>query len=187
MAVSKPDKVLGRSIALKSAQKQMQTRASRAAFATLNLTAMVDMFTLLVVFLLANFSATGEVLFITKDIVLPKAVATAELFRAPVISISGQAVSLEGKHVIATDEAARDDVSTLVDLTYMLQETRRVDEQMHPGALFKGTIILHCDEGIAFSIVRKVMYAAAEAGYVDFNYAVMVKKPPTAAEPAEGG
>jgi biopolymer transport protein ExbD len=176
MPIHKPSKVLGRAIALKSAQKQMQSRASRAAWASLNLTAMVDMFTMLVVFLLANFSATGEILFMTKDIVLPKAGATAELIRAPIVSISAKEITAEGKRVIATDEAADPKVTALQDLTFELQELRKAEEMLARSAGgFKGTMILQCDQGVPFSVVRKVMYAAAEAGYVDINYAVMSK------------
>ncbi|MBI5507911.1 MAG: biopolymer transporter ExbD [Deltaproteobacteria bacterium] len=175
MPVKKPQRVLGKSIALKSAQKRIQQRASRAAWASLNLTAMVDIFTTLVVFLLANFSATGEILFMTKEIELPKAQATAEILRAPVISISSSAVSLEGERVYFTEEAARQDVSTLSDITYQLQEMRKTEEILRPGQLFKGTVVLQCDEKIEFNVVRKVMYAAAAAGYVDINYAVISK------------
>ena len=39
----------------------------RSVTAILSLTAMVDMFTVLVIFLLQNYSATGEVLFIPKE------------------------------------------------------------------------------------------------------------------------
>ena len=173
MPVKKPQRILGKSISLKSAQKRIQQRASRAAWASLNLTAMVDIFTTLVVFLLANFSATGEILFMTKEIQLPKAQSTAEILRAPVISISSAAVSLEGERVYFTEEASRADVSTLSDITYQLQEMRKTEEILHPGQLFKGTIVLQCDEKIEFNVIRKVMYAAAAAGYVDINYAVI--------------
>jgi biopolymer transport protein ExbD len=174
MAVHKPGKALGKSIALKSAQKGLQGRSSRAAYASLNLTAMVDMFTLLTVFLLANFSATGEILFMSKDIDLPEADATAQLERAPVVSISKRAVALEGEQVALTDELMRPEVHDVADLTVRLQDLKKAQEMMRPGE-FKGTIIVQCDAAIEFNVVRKVMYAAAEAGYIDVNHAVLSK------------
>lgn len=172
MAVHKPGKALGRSIALKTAQKQVQTRAARSAYASLNLTAMIDMFTILVVFLLANFSATGEILFISKDIQLPEAEATAELMRAPVISISARAVALEGQEVALTEDVERPEVYDIADLTVRLQEMRKTQELLRPGS-FKGSVIMQCDEGVPFNVVRKVMYAAAEAGFTDVSHAVL--------------
>lgn len=172
MAVHKPGKALGKSIALKTAQKQVQTRHARAAYASLNLTAMVDMFTILVVFLLANFSATGEILFISKDIQLPKAETTSELLRAPVVSISSRAIALEGQEVAMTEDIQRPETYDVADLTVRLQEMRKTQELMRPGS-FKGTVIMQCDEGVPFNVVRKVMYAAAEAGFTDVNHAVL--------------
>lgn len=174
MAVHKPTRVLGKSIALKSAQKTLQARVHRTAYATLNLTAMVDMFTLLTIFLLANFSATGEILFMSKDIELPKAEATAQLERAPVVSISARAISLEGQEVLATGDLTGPDASDTTELTGRLRELRDSQEAQHPGS-FKGMVILQCDQDIQFTVVRKIMYAAAEAGYTDVNHAVLKK------------
>ncbi|MEM7678844.1 MAG: hypothetical protein AAF449_22915, partial [Myxococcota bacterium] len=67
-------------------------------------------------------------------------------------------------------------------LTDKLQEMRKVDEMMHPGQPFKGQIIVNCDKDISFKLVRKVMFAAGEAGYINVNYAVLKSNPE-----AEGG
>ena len=48
-------------------------KGRKGSSADLQLTSMVDMFTLLVIFLLANFSASGEVIFMSKEIQLPTA------------------------------------------------------------------------------------------------------------------
>ena len=43
------------------------------------ITPLVDMFVIIVLFLIANFSATGEVLMMTKDIQLPEGVNVKEM------------------------------------------------------------------------------------------------------------
>lgn len=53
----------------------------------LNVTPLVDMFVILVLFLVANFS-NGEVLMMTKDINLPEANNIDELVLAPVVMVS---------------------------------------------------------------------------------------------------
>jgi biopolymer transport protein ExbD len=45
----------------------------KTTYADLLITPLVDMFVIIVLFLIANFSATGEVLMMTKDIQLPEA------------------------------------------------------------------------------------------------------------------
>ena len=63
-------------------------KTKREVAAVLQLTAMVDMFTVLVVFLLQNYNVTGQVLYIPKEVVLPKAQQIKELQPAVVVTIS---------------------------------------------------------------------------------------------------
>src|SRR5262249_289577 len=63
----------------------------------LPLTSMIDMFTILVIFLLMNFSATGEIFFIQKNVKLPEATHSKPLETAPLISISSRGVELQAQ------------------------------------------------------------------------------------------
>src|ERR1700733_16253981 len=63
----------------------------------LPLTSMIDMFTILVIFLLMNFSATGEIFFIQKNVKLPEASHAKPLESAPLISVTAQGVTLEAQ------------------------------------------------------------------------------------------
>ncbi|MCC7382099.1 MAG: biopolymer transporter ExbD [Deltaproteobacteria bacterium] len=149
------------------------------------LTPLIDMFVILVVFLIMNFSATGELVNISKDIVLPKAKTTATLERAPVIQISPQTIAIEGFKVGDSDEVLRDTDLRVPALTDKLQEMRKVDEMMHPGVQFKGQIVINAHKDIDFRLVRKVMMASAEAGYTAINYAVLTTR--GEGEGGEGG
>ena len=137
------------------------------------LTPLIDMFVLLVVFLIMNFSATGELVTVSKDISLPSAVTVEEIERAPIIQISANTIAIEGFKVGDADEILKDEDLRVPQLTDKLQEMRKIDEMMHPGQAFEGKIILSCDKDIDFKLVRKVMMASAEAGYANFNYAVL--------------
>ena len=74
-------------------------RGRKNVVATLMLTSMIDVFAVLVIFLLQNFSATGEMLFIQKDIKLPSAKRAVDLERVPVVTISKEKITLEGEEV----------------------------------------------------------------------------------------
>lgn len=138
------------------------------------LTPLIDMFVILVVFLIMNFSASGELVSISKDIKLPKATTTSDMERAPIIQISANTVAIEGVKVGDSEDLLREDDLRIQDLTDKLQEMRKVDEMMHPGQPFKGQIIINCDKDVDFKLVKKIMYASSEAGYINFNYAVLV-------------
>lgn len=149
------------------------------------LTPLIDMFVILVVFLIMNFSASGELVSISKDIQLPKATTTATLERAPIIQISANTIAIEGVKVGDSEDLLKEDDLRIQDLTDKLQEMRKIDEMMHPGQPFKGQIIINCDKDVDFKLVKKVMFASTEAGYSNFNYAVLVTGGP-AEEGGEG-
>lgn len=140
--------------------------------ADLLLTPLIDMFVILVVFLIMNFSASGD-LTLSNDIDLPEARSVKERERAPVIQISADTILVQDIPVASSDEILRDPSNRIPSLTEKLRKLRGVDEMMHPGQPFKGQIIINCDRAIDFKLVRKVMVAAADAGYVNFNYAVL--------------
>ena len=81
----------------------------KTAMAALNLTAMVDMFTTLVIFLLASFQANGDILFIQKDLELPKAVA------AKILSDRGPVITLFRNEVLMTVANRLDGLLTVID------------------------------------------------------------------------
>ena len=153
--------------ALTGGQKKHMT------IADLLLTPLIDMFVLLVVFLIMNFSASGELVNISKEITLPAAHQVKMLERSPIIAISAKTIAIEGFKVGESEEILRDEDLRVPGLTDKLTEMRKVDEMMHPGQPFKGQIIINCDKEVDFLLVRKVMMASAEAGYASFNYAVL--------------
>src|SRR3984885_6909303 len=66
----------------------------RGAVAVLNMTAMVDMFTVLCVFLLQNYATTNQVLPMPEKVDLPAAHETKELKPSNVVMISNDGIVL---------------------------------------------------------------------------------------------
>jgi biopolymer transport protein ExbD len=58
-------------------------------------------------------------------------------------------------------------------MTDKLLERKRTVTQLLGADKFKGNVIIHADGEIDFRMIKKVMYAATEAGYGSFQYAVM--------------
>jgi len=79
-----------------------KTHGRRSGDLYLNVTAMVDMMMVLVIFLVMNFNASGEMLFLSKDIKMPQAENGGEVTRVPIVAISNKnQLYFEG--VILTD------------------------------------------------------------------------------------
>ena len=169
-------------------------KGKRGVTAVLSLTAMVDMFTVLVIFLLQNYNTTGEILYIAKEVTLPKAASVRELKPAHVVTISAKEIVLD-KDVVATFEEVQAsgpdewNIPKLKEqLTLALQQSKAEHEgklqnkirdvveetkgqsKEDPNAWSKVTI--QADKGIDFLTVKKVMYTVTEAGAGEINFAV---------------
>src|SRR3984957_11943350 len=157
-------------------------KGKKSGNAELQLTSMVDMFTLLVIFLLANFSASGDVLFMSKDIQLPTASHGNELERAPVVAITDNFIGLEGQKVVDVDQIAHDEILNIQQLEDNLRDLKKREEFVHQldkDHQFAGKINIQADKKTHFKIIKRVMYSCAMAGYNQINFATLAGKQDT--------
>lgn len=154
-------------------------RGKRTVYAGLMLTSLVDMFTIIVIFLLMNFSANGEVLYMSKDIKLPDAYHGAQLERAPVISVSADSVTFDGKMLLSTADLEKGDVLNVPELEDALRDEKRRYEQIHandPDHPFKGLVNVQADRRIAFKVIKRVMFACNQSGFGNINFAALSRE-----------
>src|SRR4051794_30210358 len=111
MAIHAPHPQLYKSIKLEATSAKLGKAGRKSLSEALNLVAYIDMMTMLVIFLLMSFSATGEILFMQKNIVLPDAQNWTQLERAPIIAISHDVVTLNGQQVATMDELTKNDTA----------------------------------------------------------------------------
>jgi biopolymer transport protein ExbD len=152
-----------------------------SAAADLNLTPMVDMFTTVVIFLIANFSASGDFMMAQKGLVLPETVAGEMLVeRGPVVTLFQGQVLLEGKPVTSLDQLDEADPG-IPPLMEKLQKVRENEESLmarkgKPRDMskpYEGILVIQADKNEDFELVRKVIHAANSAGWAKLNFAAV--------------
>ncbi len=173
MPIKKPGPRLMMNIKLDVAKKHITKKAGRSVDVALNLTPMIDMFVVLVIFLLMTFSTSGEILFLQKDIELPTATQTDELEQAPVITIGSGQVVIEGKQVGRMDDIAEDENFEIADLSEMLNNLKKQYQQLHPNQTFPGKINIQGHKTVPFRVLKKVMFTCSAVGYSTINFAVL--------------
>jgi biopolymer transport protein ExbD len=173
MPIKKPGPHLMKSVGLKTAKKLLSKKAGRSVDVSLNLTPMIDMFVVLVIFLLMTFSTTGEIVFIQKDIDLPTATQTQELAQHPVIIVGGEQVVIDGVGVGRMEDISEDDNFEIADLSEKLNDLKKKYIQLHPNKKFPGEIIVNGDKDVPFRVLKKVMFTCTSAGYGNINFAVL--------------
>ena len=166
----------------------------RDVVAVLQLTAMVDMFTVLVVFLLQNYAATNQILPISEKIDLPKAKEVRELKPSYVVILSDGFVTLNEEVLGSLSEGTSDTDWTYLPLkekmtelltlaeqggsNFLLAQLRQTaknlsDEGIVNKAPFRVTI--QADLNTEFVDVKKIMYTLTDAGVQEMNFAVLKK------------
>jgi biopolymer transport protein ExbD len=158
----------------------------KSGFADLLITPLVDMFVIIVLFLIANFSATGEVLMMTKDIQLPEAVNVKEVEMHPVVMVSNEQVSISGTIVGRVEDLVKDEYLNIPALEEKLRDMKKQYEDLHSMAGnadggFKGDVNIQANKEVEFKIIKRVMFSCATAGYNNINFAVLTKGGDTAA------
>lgn len=156
-------------------------------FADLLITPLVDMFVIIVIFLLQSFSATGEILFMSKDITLPEAANGADIDRSPVVQVSDTVILLEGEQIALVSDLARDSYWNIPTLEERLRDLKRRYEMLHTGDSaggFKGDINIQANKDVTFKTLKRVMYSCNQAGYTSLNYATMATGGPSTVKPA---
>ena len=179
MAIVTPGKRPGDRVAASKVFGKKFNRTKKNGYASLMLTSLVDMFTIIVIFLLMNFSANGEVLYMSKDIKLPDAYHGAMLERAPVISVSGEAVTFDGRMLLSTGDLEKGDVLNVPELEDALREEKRRYEQIHandPDHPFRGLVNVQADRHIPFKVIKRVMFACNQSGFGNINFAALAKE-----------
>ncbi len=135
------------------ARKQSKEKSRRMLTSGLTLTSMVDMFSLLVIFLLQTFSTSPELMTVSKNVNLPVAVSAKSFEDAPVISVSADEIYVDQKLVGKTSELLKNP-QALVD---RLAELRELWQRTHPDAEFKGHISLQADKDLSGAVVSRLM------------------------------
>lgn len=152
---------------------------SRKKLSGLNLVSLMDVFTILVFFLLAN-SSSSEVLSTPKQIKLPDSVVEAKPRETVVILVSPEAVLVQGEPVIATPdmlESAGEKVTAIRERLEQLERniigisTKTVAESRE--------ITILADKAIPFRALKKIMTTCTDSGYGMISLAVIQKAPQT--------
>ncbi len=157
----------------------------KSGFVSLNLTAMVDMFTILVIFLIQLFKASGEVE-LNDRIHVPKSEA-GEPLEEPgmVVLMDNEGLLLLDNQDIPSEELGTELDATIPGLVKRLTAHREFRERIEgrdQTQPYQGTLIVQADIKTDFLKVRRVLGSANEAGWAKIKF---VTEPTKLLKPGE--
>lgn len=145
----------------------------------LNLTPMVDTFTLILVFLIKSYSSAGDLMSVGKNIVLPSSSSRAVPEPSLQVSITSEAIGVEGKLVADSRAALQGNDMLIPGLLGALQkqvEKSRFISRYNKNVKFEGKAVIQGDKKIPFRLLEKVMYTCGQVGYTSLALAVNQKE-----------
>ncbi len=148
------------------------TRAARRAKASMNLVSLMDVFTILVFFLLVNQGDTQN-LPSPQKVQLPQSVSIKKPKETPVVVVSDTEIIIDGKAVATVDEVVNSKSIMIPALRAQLADIRahaldlRGKEEAHKEVTIMG------DRKIPFKLLKKIMTSCTAAGFETINLAVL--------------
>jgi biopolymer transport protein ExbD len=152
-------------------QKRAERRARNQTGLDMNLVSLIDVFTILIFFLLSN--ATGvELLPSPKAVQLPESTAEKEPKQNVVLVVSGTEILVEGRKIANVADVMKLQGDLIAPLKDEL-DIQAGREMIREAKKDKGkALTIMGDKDIPYQLLRKIMYTAARSSFTDMSFAV---------------
>lgn len=171
--------------------KRMARSHKRKKTQGMNLTSLMDVFTILVFFLLTNTSS-NEALEPPKVITLPDSVVETKPRETVTLMVTDEEILVESKSVVATAdvieseeiiiEAIKQAMISEMDKAILVANAEQgesqegaADNESEEQATLPPEVNILADRTIPFSLLKKVMSSCTDAGYTKVSLAVIQK------------
>ena len=172
-------------MALKKARRSKQK-------SDLNITSMMDMMTIILVFLLKSYSTQDISVAPSEDLELPVSTVDKAPEMAVNLVVTKSRIVVDGVQVLSLTTAPDPDNPGQERVIVPEDEKRgQLINTLHEALLdkaesaknlgtqsgsdehaFKGRLLIQCDKKLPFSILREVMYTAGQAQFSEFKFVV---------------
>jgi len=159
----------------------MRKHHARNRTVALQLVSLMDIFTILVFFLLVN-SSDVQVLPNVKDIQMPESIAEQKPRETVVVLITKHAILVQGTQVATIDEAMNSAGLMIPALqAALMNQNKRFLSQDLAADIEKREVTIMGDKEIPYSLLKKVMATCTQSDYGRISLAVLQRSPATPA------
>jgi biopolymer transport protein ExbD len=146
----------------------------------LRITSMMDILTVLLLFLLKSFVAEGEVVTPAPGVTLPESSSQDTPRASLVIAIAADHIRLGDEVITRLDGSVDGGLGSDLYIDRLGAELQRVRQQQQALAArrgreedFVGKVTIQGDRDLSFAVLQRVMYTCNESGYPDVALAVI--------------
>jgi biopolymer transport protein ExbD len=183
MAAVHPTDELSRLKGKKAIRAFARKMAEPETIKDLNITPMMDMMTIILVFLLKTFTSSSAFIAQDQNMILAPSMTRLQAKQAAMITITKRVVLVEGEAVAPVnngkiDPALKRDgengyyITTLVELLQRLSNKERKVAELTKGK-FEGELMVVADRNTPYRLLTEVLYSCGQAGYANYRLVVL--------------
>lgn len=159
---------------MKSTRRMMRLSRFRSKVSALNLTSLMDVFTILVFFLVMN---SGSEVLDSGGLELPQSVIDAKPTETVVINVGTEEILVQGEPVARVADIIAAGGGDIVPIMTRLAELRDSVIGVRTQVVAESmAITILADKSIPFSVVKQVMSTCTSQGYTRISLAVIQKE-----------
>ena len=136
------------------------------------LTSMIDVMVVLVVFMLLQFVAPDPCACLSRRVNLPFVDHPMDLVDAPLVSVTSDAIFVDGQPVASREDLAGNRVHRIDAMFTLLKGKHELSRTLAPGKDPPTHVILAIDASVPSHLVKSVTMTAAASGYPDIDFMV---------------
>ncbi len=143
------------------------------------LTPLVDIFTILLIFLLMSYSTSGHMTYMAQSVLMPESLTREQLEPAVEISVSTDRIYVDGDVILDDLSEWYETDKLLIPALYETLKLKAVRyrkmEESVPLFRFTGVATVQADKVIPFQFLKKVLYTVDRAEFPNISLAVFQK------------
>lgn len=160
---------------MKNTRRLKRMARAKKHKSSLNLTSLMDVFTILVFFLLVNQSSV-EVIEPPPEITLPDSVVEAGPRQTVIIMVSDKTVMVQGQPIVSIEDILGTKGESIALIRERLVQIKETAIGINTEAVAKSNeVTILADKAIPFKVLKKLMATCTHSGYTRISLAVNQK------------
>ena len=140
------------------------------------LTPLVDMFVILLIFLLLSYSTGGHLMYMARNVLMPESVSREQLEPAVEIAVATDRIYVDGEVIMDDLTEWYTEKKLLMPVLYenlklKALKFKKMEEEV-PLFHFAGKVTIQADKALPFHVLKKVLYTADRADFPRISLAV---------------
>jgi biopolymer transport protein ExbD len=156
-------------------------RRKKIGFVDLDITSLLDILVILLVFLLKSYNASGIVLDVPKGIKLPVSQSKKLNTSGIIVQASPEKIWVDSEIVLdihkppprVYDQGRRRIIPLYNELVKKKQIIKQTEKSAPEAKRFTGMVNLIIDKSLRYNYLKKLMYTCAAAGFKQYKFVVL--------------